>query len=52
MKTMEFRLNSWSIKQAIGIQLSFITEKKLQKENFLAKKHCLLGDLCVHFEPC
>ena len=39
------------MKQAIGIQVTFIAGKKLQKEHFLAKKHCLLGDLCVHFEP-
>ena len=38
-------------KQAIEIQVTFIIEKKLQKVHFLAKKHCLLGKLCVHFEP-
>ena len=48
---MTFRINSRNIRQAIGIQVTFITERKLQKEQFLAKKHCLLGNLCVHFEP-
>ena len=51
LKKMTFRINSPNIKQEIGIQLTFITEKKLQKEHFLAKKQCLLGELCVHFEP-
>ena len=50
MKTMAIRINSRNIKQTIGIQVTFITEKKLQKELLLAKKHCLLADLCVHFE--
>ena len=48
---MAFRINSRNIKQAIGIQVTFIMEKKLQKEHFLSEKHCLLGDLYVHFEP-
>ena len=51
LKKMAFRTNSQNIKQAIGIQVTFITEKKLQKEHFLTKKHCLLGELCVYFEP-
>ena len=50
MKTMAFRINSRNIKQAISMQVTLITENNLQKEHFLAKKHCLLGDLCVHFE--
>ena len=34
------------------MEVTFISEKVLlQKEHFLAKKHCLLGDLHVHFEP-
>ena len=49
MKKKVFTGNSQNIKQEIGIQVAFITEKKLQKEHFLAKKHCHLGDLCVHF---
>ena len=52
LKKMAFRINSWNIKQVIGIQVTFITEKKLQKEHFLAKRHCLLGNLCVHLNPC
>ena len=51
LKKMAFRINSRNLKQAIDIQVTFITEKKLQKEHFLAKKHCLLGDLCVYVEP-
>ena len=44
-------VKSHNKKQAIEIQVTFIIEKKLQKVHFLAKKHCLLGKLCVHFEP-
>ena len=51
LKKMTFRMNSRNIKQAIGIQMTFISEKKLQKEHFLAEEHCLFGNLCVHFEP-
>ena len=28
-----------------------MTKKKLQKVHFSTKKHCLLGELYVHFEP-
>ena len=28
--------------------MTYITEKKLQKDYFLAKKHCLFGDYRVH----
>ena len=31
--------------------MTFITKKELQKEYFLARKHCLFGDFRVHFEP-
>ena len=48
---MAFRINSQHTKQTIGMQVTFITEQNLQKKHFFAKKHCLLGDLCVHFEP-
>ena len=55
---MAFTVNIQNIKQAIGIQVTFILKddlhlsgKKVQKEHFLAKKHCLSGNLCVHFEP-
>ena len=57
-KKMAFTVNIQNIKQAIGIQVTFILKddlhlsgKKVQKEHFLAKKHCLSGNLCVHFEP-
>ena len=51
LKEMAFRTNNRNIKQAFGIQVTFIMEKKLQKVYFLVKRNCLLGDLCVHFEP-
>ena len=35
MKTMEFRINSRHTKQAIGVQVTFITEKKFQKQSFV-----------------
>ena len=47
---MAFRINSRNVKQASGIQMTFIMEKKLQKVHFLAKKHCLLSDLSAYFE--
>ena len=47
---MAFRINSRDIKEAFCIQVTFIMQKKLQKVHFLAKKHCLLGKLYVHFE--
>ena len=48
---MAFRISSLNSKQPIGIQVTLITEPKLQKEPFLAKKYSVLGDLYVHFEP-
>ena len=51
MKTMAFRINSSNTKQAIGIQVTCITERRLQKELFLAKKNSLSYHLCVHFVP-
>ena len=45
-----FKTNSRNGKQSIGIEVTFIIEKKFQKIHFLAKIPCLLGDLCVHFE--
>ena len=38
MKTMPFRINNWNTKKAIGIQVTCITERRLQKELILAKK--------------
>ena len=51
MKTMAFTINSQSIERAIGIQVTFIMEKKPQEVHILAKKVCLLCILCVLFEP-
>ena len=51
MKTMAFTINSQNIERAIGIQATFIMEKKLQKVHGLAKEVCLLCILCVLFEP-
>ena len=50
LKTMAIRINSQNVKQAIGIQGTFIMEKNLQKVRFLAKNHSHFGNLCVHFE--
>ena len=50
LKKKTFRRNNRNIKQAISMVVTFISEKMLQKEHFLAKKHCLLGDLLVHFQ--
>ena len=38
MKMKAFTVNSQNIKQVIDIQVTLISEKKLQKEHFLAKK--------------
>ena len=45
-----FKINSWNIKLATDIQVTFMIEKKLQKEHFLVKNYCLLSELCVHFK--
>ena len=50
LKEKAFRINSRSTKKAIVIEVAFINEKILKKEHFLAKKHCVLDDFCVHFE--
>ena len=42
IKPMAFRLSSQNIEQTFGIQLTFITEIKPQKERFLAKKTVFL----------
>ena len=51
MKKKAFTENTQNITQAIDIQVTFITEKNLQREHFLAKEHSLFEDLCIHFEP-
>ena len=51
LKKKAFTKNSQNIQQAVDIQLTFISEIKLQKEHFLAKYDCSFGDLCVYFEP-
>ena len=51
LKNKAFRINSQNKKRAIDKEVTFISEIKLQKEHFLSKRHCLLGDLRVHFEP-
>ena len=53
LRKKEFALNSEVIKQAIGIQYTFILEIKLQKENFLGNhfsvsEKSLLGWGCEH----
>ena len=47
----ENTVNTQNIKQTIGIQLIFITEKYFQREHFLAKEQSLFEDLSIHFEP-
>ena len=37
LKSKAFKLNSENIKQVIGIQLTFILETELQKEDFFEK---------------
>ena len=44
-------VNTQNIKQAIGIQVTFITEKNLQREQFSAKEPSLFEDLCIRFKP-
>ena len=44
-------INSQNTKQAIDIQVIFISEIKPQIEHFLVQFDCVLGDLCVNFEP-
>ena len=47
---MASRIISQNVEQAFGIQATFITKIKPQKERFLAKSN-LFDDLCIHFEP-
>ena len=44
-------INSQNIKQKFGIQMTFNSEIKPQKECFLTKYDCFFEDLCIHFEP-
>ena len=48
---MTFRINSQNIQQKFGIQVTFISEIKPQKERFLEKYDCFFKDLCIHLEP-
>ena len=53
MKTIAFRINGQNIEQAIGIQVTFITEKKLQKKIFFNKKTLSFRRLiCFILNPC
>ena len=40
-----FTANGQNIKEAIGIQVTFIKEKKLQREDFIAKFDYFFGNL-------
>ena len=51
LKNKRFRINSQNIQQATGIQVTYISKIKIQKEAFLAKYDCFFADLCVHYEP-
>ena len=50
LKQQGFRINRQNIQKATGIQVTFISEVKLQKETFLAKYDNFFAHLCVHFE--
>ena len=51
LKKKPFTVNIQNIKQAFGIQVTFILENKPQIEHILANYDCFLDNLCVHFEP-
>ena len=51
LKKMVSMINSQNIKQKFGIQMTFNSEIKPQKECFLIKYDCFFEDLCIHFEP-
>ena len=38
LKKKVFKINGRNIKQAIDVEVTFMMEKELQKEHFLAKK--------------
>ena len=48
---MTYRINSQNIQQKFGIQVTFISEIKPQKERFLEKYDCFFKDLCILLEP-
>ena len=50
-KKKAFRINIQNIQQAIGIQVNFIAEIKLQNDFFLVKYDCVFVDVCVQSEP-
>ena len=51
LQKIAFRINSQNIKQRVGIQVTFISEKTPQKKKvFLTKYDLFFGDLCAHFE--
>ena len=52
IKTMAFGINSKNIEQAFGIQVTFITEIKPQKERFLGKKTVFLVTFAFILKSC
>ena len=50
LKKKPFRIHSQIIKKTIGVQVTFISEVRLQKENFLAICDSFFRDLRIHFE--
>ena len=51
MKRKAFRVKIRNIKEAIGIQVTFISENKHQKEHFVQNNTISVSKLYVHFQP-
>ena len=51
LKKKPFRIHSQIIKKTIGVQVTFISEVRLQKENFLVICDSFFRDLRIYFEP-
>ena len=56
IKNKSLAVNSQNIKQEMGIQVTFISEKKLQREQFLPKYECffhrLMRPFCIPVRMC
>ena len=46
---MAFAVNSQNIKQTMGIQVTFISEKSFKENSFYQNMTVPFIDLCVHF---
>ena len=51
LKRKAFRVKNRNIKEAIGVQVTFISENKHQKAHFAQNKTIFVSKLYDHFQP-